>query len=205
MLWMSLTLDSYYFADTNRKHIAYGPVVISNKAQFTAASYFPCSVMDFNQVCSCSACSRLVWTLYIGNIYFTFCLMYVFLWWLSFSQGLKVAWGQRDVMGCVLKWESLSQKGWSVWGKYDTSQDPPKHTTHTHTNYITLSFGRRIYPKQITAFNIYEGPFRGSCPRTLRHGEGEDWRLNHWPSGWRTTTLPPKPYVSTQGCANCKL
>ena len=29
-----------------------------------------------------------------------------------------------------------------------------------------------------------------SCPRTLRHADGEDWRLNHQLSGWRTTTPP---------------
>ncbi|CAB1459294.1 unnamed protein product [Pleuronectes platessa] len=36
-----------------------------------------------------------------------------------------------------------------------------------------------------------------SCPRTLRHADGEEWDLNRQPSCWRTTTLPlgPTPLI----------
>ena len=62
----------------------------------------------------------------------------------------------------------------------------------------------------ISTFNIYERPFRGSvsCPRTLRHADGEDWGLNCRPSEWRTTTLPHSHTLSIRGigghsCQSC--
>ena len=65
---------------------------------------------------------------------------------------------------------------------------------HWVTLFHYMSFSWSFYPKPLTisAFSIYEGPFRGSvfCSRTLWHADGEDWGLNHQPSGQRTTTLP---------------
>ena len=66
-----------------------------------------------------------------------------------------------------------------------------------HSFYSTLhcmSFAGLFCPKRlkVSAFNTYEGPFRGSvsCPRTIQHADGEDWGSNCLLSGWRTTTLP---------------
>ena len=65
-----------------------------------------------------------------------------------------------------------------------------------HYYYYYISFCWWFYPRGLTisAFNIYEGPLRGSsCPRTLRHADEGDWGLNCRPSSWTMTTLPQPP------------
>ena len=49
-----------------------------------------------------------------------------------------------------------------------------------------------------SALNIYKGPCRGSvsCPRTLRHADGEEWGLNRQPSGGQPLSLS-RPFFSS--------